>query len=110
MYPEQEFSNIQFDVKREDVIRVANQTELAINNWFETPMNTTGIVGRTKQVGDDVIITSQDPLWDYTTMVNDLVNSLQSATAEKGDDLQIYFQQDPGYNVEISYTVKRWSM
>ena len=110
MYPEQEFSNIQFDVKREDVIRVTNQTELAINNWFETPMNTTGIVGRTKQVGDDVIITSQDPLWDYTTMVNDLVNSLQSATAEKGDDLQIYFQQDPGYNVEISYTVKRWSM
>ena len=110
MYPEQEFSNIQFDVKREDVIRVANQTELAINNWFETPMNTSGFVGKTKQVGDDVIITSQDPLWDYTTVVNDLVNSLQTATAEKGEDLQIYFQQDPGYNVEISYTVKRWSM
>jgi hypothetical protein len=108
--PEVEFSNIQFDVKREDIIRVTNQTELAINNWFETPLNSSGFVGKTKQDGDDVIITSQDPLWDYTTVVNDLVNSAQTATVEKGDRLKIYFTQDAGYDVEISYTVKRWSM
>ena len=108
--PEVEFSNIQFDVKREDIIRVTNQTELAINNWFETPLNSSGFVGKTKQDGDDVIITSQDPLWDYTTVVNDLVNSAQTATVEKGDDLQIYFTQDANYNTEISYTLRRWSM
>ena len=111
MAPEVEFSNIQFDVKREDIIRVTNQTELAINNWFETPLNSSGFVGRKRsKMGDDVIITSQDPLWDYTTVVNDLVNSAQTATVEKGDRLKIYFTQDAGYDVEISYTVKRWSM
>ncbi len=108
--PEVEFSNLKFNVMIEDVIRVENQTELAINNWFETVMNTTDIIGDTKQDGDDVIISSGDPLWNYTVMLNDLNNTTLSASAEKGDILKIYFEQDPTYDVEISYTVKRWSM
>jgi len=108
--PEVEFSNIQFNVIIEDVIRVANQTELAINNWFNTVMNTTGIIGDTKQDGDDVIISSGDPLWNYTAMLNDLINSTLSASTEKGDNLKIYFVQDATYTTEISYTIKRWSM
>ncbi|MDA8882904.1 hypothetical protein N9I00_00695 [bacterium] len=108
--PEVEFSNISFDVMIENVIRVANQNETAINNWFETVMNTTGIIGDTKQDGDDVIISSADPLWNYTAMLNDLSNSTLSASAEKGDNLKIYFEQNATYTTEISYTIKRWSM
>ena len=106
--PEVEFSNIQFDVKREDTVRLTATTKELVDAWLLTSANTTvGAVAT--QSGDDVIISNANPQWDVQTFISD-VSGVFTATAEKGDDLQIYFTQDANYNTEISYTLRRWSM
>ena len=109
MYPETEFSNIQFDVKRQDVVRIRNDEKLTIDNYLETVMNSIDNV-RTIQVGDDVICENSDPNWDVTTFLSETQQVNLDSVAELGNDLQIYFTQDSGWTTEISYTVKRWSM
>ena len=109
MYPETEFSNIQFDVKRQDVVRIRNDEKLRIDNYLETVMNSIDNV-RTIQVGDDVICENSDPNWDVTTFLSETQQVNLDSVAELGNDLQIYFTQDSGWTTEISYTVKRWSM
>jgi hypothetical protein len=107
--PEVEFSNIQFDVKLEDTVLVTSTTKALVDAWMLTSANTT-VGGYATQQGDDVVVRHLDPNWDFTTFIADITGGSFTAAAAKGTDLQVFFNQDATYNVEISYTVKRWSM
>ena len=52
-------------------------------------------------------------VWDNATIVTEMTNDVAftpTATSIEGNNILIYYTQDAGYNSEISYTVKRWTM
>lgn len=107
--PEVEFSNIQFDVKREDTVLVTGTTKAIVDDWLITAANTTAGAYAT-QSGANVVLRHLAADWTYTTMISDLTGGSFTAAQADGPDLQIYFVQDATYSTEISYTMKRWSM
>ena len=61
----------------------------------------------------NVIIRHKLPVWDNATIVTEMTNDVAftpTATSIEGNNILIYYTQDAGYNSEISYTVKRWTM
>ena len=50
---------------------------------------------------------------DHATIVTEMTNDVAftpTATSIEGNNILIHYTQDNGFNSEISYTVKRWTM
>jgi len=61
----------------------------------------------------NVIVRYKLPVWDHATIVTEMTNDIAftpTATSIEGNNILIYYTQDTGFNSEISYTVKRWTM
>lgn len=61
----------------------------------------------------NVIVRYKLPVWDHATIVTEMTNDVaftSTANSIEGNNILIYYTQDTGFNSEISYTVKRWTM
>lgn len=61
----------------------------------------------------NVIVRYKLPVWNHATIVTEMTNDVAftpTANSIEGDNILIHYTQDNGFNSEISYTVKRWTM
>jgi hypothetical protein len=61
----------------------------------------------------NVIVRYKLPVWDHATIVTEMTNDVAftpTVVSIEGDNILIHYTQDNGFNSEISYTVKRWTM
>ena len=61
----------------------------------------------------NVIVRYKLAVWDHATIVTEMTNDVAftpTANSIEGDNILIHYTQDNGFNSEISYTVKRWTM
>lgn len=61
----------------------------------------------------NVIVRYKLPVWNHATIVTEMTNDVAftpTANSIEGNNILIYYTQDTGFNSEISYTVKRWTM
>ena len=63
--------------------------------------------------GNVIIRLQTITVWDNATIVTEMTNDVAvslTATSIEGNNILIYYTQDNNYELEISYTVKRWTM
>lgn len=61
----------------------------------------------------NVIVRYKLPVWNHATIVTEMTNDVAftpTVVSIEGDNILIHYTQDNGFNSEISYTVKRWTM
>ena len=61
----------------------------------------------------NVIVRYKLPVWDHATIVTEMTNDVAftpTVASIEGSNILIYYTQDNGFNSEISYNVKRWTM